>query len=350
MAGLADVVGHERLKRLLARAIRQRRLPHALLLAGPEGVGKRALGLVAVRALLCERRDGDACDQCAACRRVLRGLGSLPELRARAEKEGEPELFNYRLHPDVLLIEPSPREIRIDQVRLLVQELARRSFDSGARAVLLDDAHLLRTEAANALLKSLEEPPPGTHLFLITASPEALLPTIRSRCQTLRFGGLPTALLIDHLRQRAGLDADEARLRAALAGGSLGAALQFESDEYRERRDELLGLLESRLVSDQGARLALAERLADWDDPAGALTTLRSLLRDVAALRSGAQPGAVLNADAGERLSELAQAPLGQRAIAVADAAGWTRQALRGNANPLLALDRLVAGFAGPPP
>ena len=130
--------------------------------------------------------------------------------------------------------------------------------------MILDDAHAMTEQAMNALLKSLEEPPATSHLVLVTASPQALLPTIRSRCQTLRLGPLPSALLEAHLRRAAsGCPPAEARLRAALSGGSLGAALAFEADGYRALRDEILAMLEKADGATAVHRLAWSERLAD---------------------------------------------------------------------------------------
>lgn len=320
----ASVLGHERLKDLLSRTLREARLPPALLFAGPQGVGKRTLALAAARALLCERTDGDACESCASCRRALRGL-----------------------HPDLLLVEPVTAAIKIEQIRDVVREVAGRPFEGRARAVVVDDADAMTEQAANALLKSLEEPPPTSHLFLVTAAPQALLPTIRSRCQTLRFGPLPEGLLEAHLQERLGLSAEEARLRAALSQGSLGVALAFESEAYRALRDELLGLLESLERWGPVERMEAAERLEEKDEPEQALTTLRSLLRDVAALRAGARPRVILNADVAERLAALARGALGDRATFLAEAVGETRTTLRGNANKLLTMDVLLESLAG---
>lgn len=325
----ASVLGHERLKDLLLRAVASGRLPPALLMAGPEGVGKRTLALAVARAALCERGSGEPCDACSTCRRVGRGI-----------------------HPDVFLVEPATAAIKIEQVRDAVREIAGRPFEGRARVFLVNDAHALTEQAANALLKSLEEPPSTSHVLLVTASPQALLPTIRSRCQLLRFGPLPTRLVEEQLRRQAGLDEDEARLRASLAGGSLGAALAFESEAYRSVREELLALLESLPRAGTLERLAAAEALADHADPILSLTTLRSLLRDVAVLGVGAGTGALLNADVAERLERLARGPLGPRARALARAVGRTRSALKANANRLLSMDLLMdalGGVAGAP-
>jgi DNA polymerase-3 subunit delta' len=322
---LASVLGHERIKRVLVRALQQGRFPNSLLLSGPEGVGKRTLALAAGRALLCERgREGDACGECRHCTRSGRGL-----------------------HPDLTVVEPATAAIKIDQVRDAVREILVPPFEARARAFLIDDAHCMTDQAQNALLKSLEEPKATSHVFLVTASPQALLPTIRSRCQVLRFGPLASSVLEKHLQEAQGLAAGEARLRAALASGSLGAALGFASEDYRVQREELLALLERLDALSPLERLAAAERLEQAEDPTLALTTLRSLLRDLAAARAGAPPSRLLNADVGERVAALAQSGVGERAAALAAAAGETRYALRGYANKLLSFDVLMAELAG---
>ena len=189
--------------------------------------------------------------------------------------------------PTSFLIEPSTATIKIEQVRDMAREVL--AFPRGPVArFVIDEAHVMTEQASNALLKSLEEPPATSHVFLVTASPQALLPTIRSRCQTLRLGPLPPALLESYLRDRAGLSAEEASLRAALSGGSIGSALAFDSEAYRSSREDLLLFLERAGTAGAVERMEAAQRLADLDDPALALTTLRSLLRDTALLRSGA--------------------------------------------------------------
>jgi len=346
----AEIVGHERIREPLERAVRTGRLPPALLLVGPEGIGKKTLALALARAMLCERGPGEACGECTHCRRLARSIAALPALRAdAADKTDEPDRLNHRLHPDVVLVEAwrtaTRTEIKVAQVRALVGEVAGRPFEGRARVFIIDDAHAMNDQAANALLKSLEEPPPSSHLILVTPSPQALLPTIRSRCQALRMGPLPTTLVEAYLRQRAGVEPAEATLRAGLAEGSIGAALRLESDEYRELRDEMLTLLESSGGEGTMGRLESAERLAERDDPVRALTVLRALLRDVVVLRDGGGPGSLLNADVEGRLRPLSGGIVGERAQALAESAARTRVALRGNANKLLVMDLLVEGL-----
>jgi DNA polymerase III subunit delta' len=244
-------------------------------------------------------------------------------------------------------VEPATAVIKIDQVRDAVREIQLPPFEAPARAFVIDDADVMTEQAQNALLKSLEEPKATSHVFLVTAAPQALLPTIRSRCPLLRFGPLPRLLVETYLVERQGLAPAEARLRAALASGSLGAALAFESEAYRTLREELLALLENVGTLSPLERMKAAERLEQGEDPALALTTLRSLLRDLAAARAGADTGRLLNADVGERVAALSRSAVGARARELAETAGETREALRGYANKLLSFDTLVETLAG---
>jgi DNA polymerase III subunit delta' len=353
---LADVVGHERVREILSRAVAADRLPPALLLAGPEGVGKRTLALAVARAFLCERRDAPGCGACRVCRRIDRSLAQLPEWRAAAlGRPKEPELMNHQLHPDLLLVEAGrtgetgdslKREIKARQVQQLVEETMGRPFEARGRVFVVDSAHLMNPTAANRLLKSLEEPPRTTHFMLATAAPQALLPTIRSRCQTLRLGPLPVAQVEAWLVSRAGLAADDARLRAGLTGGSIGAALALDTEAWRQLRDDALGVIEQ--PDDALARQQAADRWAELapDDLRLLLVALRGLLRDVAALAAGAQAGSALNADVADRVAGLARGPLGAEAGDLAERTAETLWALEGYASRALVLDGLLDAFA----
>ena len=174
---LRDIIGHRRLTTLIARAIERESLPPTLLFAGPSGVGKWAVARATAQAVNClERVTGadlavDACGKCRACDRIARGV-----------------------HVDVIMLQPDDRaSIKIDPVREVLSKTGFRPFEGRLRVVLIREADTLEPASQNALLKSLEEPPPGTMFILTTAVPGALLQTVRSRCMRLRFGRLPSA-------------------------------------------------------------------------------------------------------------------------------------------------------------
>jgi DNA polymerase-3 subunit delta' len=358
---LADVRGHDRVRAILSRALERDRLPPALLFAGPDGVGKKLLALAVAQAALCERAPApEPCGECRACRKVSAALAPerLEELRQEADQHPDEDVWrNFRLHPDLVLAEGwrltktgRPRaepEIRVDQVRDLIVEITGTPFEARRRVFVIDDAHTMNEAAQNALLKSLEEPPPRSHVILVSAAPLGLRQTIRSRCQLLRFGPLTRGAVAAHLAERRGVSEEEARTQAALAGGSLGAALAFESESYGRMREGLVDLLERAGTLDPAARMEAAEALEQSEDPTLLLTTLRSLLRDLLALRAGASGEGLVHPDLADRLKPLATGPLGERAALLAERAGEARLALRGFANKLLTFDLLVDALAG---
>ena len=358
---LADVRGHDRVRAVLSRALQRDRLPPALLFAGPDGVGKKTLALAVAQAALCERAPApEPCGECRPCRKVSAATtaGRLDEMRREADGHPDEDAWrNFRLHPDLVLAEGwrltrtgRPRaeaEIRADQVRDLVTEIAGAPFEARRRVFVIDDANTMNEGAQNVLLKSLEEPPPRSHVILVAAAASGLRQTIRSRCQRLRFGPLSRSAVAGLLAERQGVPDEEARVLASLCGGSLAAALAFESDVHARMREGLVDLLERAETLDPLARMEAAEALEKAEDPVLLLTTLRSLLRDLSALRAGAGADSLVNTDVAPRLAALASGGLGERATLLAERAGEARSGLRGFANKLLTFDLLVDLLAG---
>lgn len=341
-----DCVGHRRLLGVLARSIHRGSLPPSLLLAGPEGIGKRRVALAIAQALNCtaprhgdplspapragdaatapapRARDGkhpapagragatsgsavpagnasaptdalelDACGQCPSCQRIARGV-----------------------HPDVLLIEPQDSGvIKVDQVRDAVDRAAYRPFEGRRRVVIVDDADALMPQAQNALLKTLEEPPSASVFLLVSARPDALLPTVRSRCPQLRFRALSIEEVAGALRDRGATEA-EARAVAANAEGSIGRALQASVGDLVESRDVATRVLMSvASARDPRGRLEHAKELVAKPNASVSereqltlhLRAMSSLLRDVALLGAGADAGTLANADVRSDIERL---------------------------------------------
>src|SRR5262245_24165700 len=272
----SSIAGHRPVIDLLSRSLGHNTLPPSLVFAGPDGVGKRLTAVALAQALNCTRPvDGQACGACPSCTRIARGV-----------------------HADVLVVEPGDSgTIKVDQVRDAIDRAAYRPFEGRRRVVIVEEADALVPEAQNALLKTLEEPPPASVFVLVTTRPDVLLPTVQSRCQRLRFGPLSAADVAAVLVRDHGFAEADARAAAAASDGSVGRALEEGADEAIEARDAAARLLQT--VSNAGSegagskdraydvrrRLDAAKALAggggDRDDLTRRLLALSSLLRDL---------------------------------------------------------------------
>src|SRR5579864_8924526 len=265
---LRDIRGHRRLTELLARSIERGTLPPASIFAGSAGVGKRSAAIAVAQALNClNLKDGDACGTCAACTRIDRGV-----------------------HPDVLVVEPGDSgNIKMDPIREAIDRTAFKPFEGRRRVVLIDEADAMIPQAQNALLKTLEEPPASSVFILVTARPDSLLPTVRSRCIRLWFAASGAAQI--DLESRA---VAERVLTAAAARDDVNTRLNAAKD-----------LLSNTGRGGAGDR----EQLSDY------LRAMASLLRDVEILSTGADPGTIANAEARPELERLASAYRGDRGV-----------------------------------
>jgi DNA polymerase-3 subunit delta' len=243
----------------LRRALALGRVHHAYLFDGPDGVGKERTAFGLAQALVCERRAEGERDACGACRACLRAIPRSGETRP--------------IHPDVVVLErglydpaaigrrtPETQDISIDQVRALV--LARAAFgphEGRAKVFIVRRAEELSISAANALLKTLEEPGARTHFVLLSSTADALLPTIRSRTQRVRFGALPDAVVAGLLVAR-GMEAALAAEIAGLAAGSMATATTLGDPEASAQRERFVSrALEALQTRDLGGALELAE-------------------------------------------------------------------------------------------
>lgn len=335
------LVGNERAKEILRRMVRQGRVPGALLFAGEEGLGKKLFALELARALNCrEPRGAEGCGKCPACARVGRF-----EMPAADDKDAHEKVI-WSEHRDVGLVRPYNRNILVKAVRDLERENNFRPMEGSARVFVIDHAESLNESASNALLKTLEEAPPTSHIVLVTSRPSGLLPTIRSRCQTVRFAPLGAEELESYLVKSGKRAGEEARLAAQLAAGRPGAALGLNLDAYRARRDAMLAVVEA-LAAAGGDRVRLlraAEEMGDAknkEEYEPRLDVLELLVRDLWLLALGGGETQLVNRDLRERLARLAAG------VRPARAAGWlTRiEELRGqlavNVNRRAATDAL---------
>lgn len=287
---LSGILGHAVQIQGFQAQMRKGELAHAYLLHGPSGIGKETVARTLAKALNCEARKEDSCDQCSTCKRIDAGI-----------------------FPDFLTLRPSgaSRTIKIEDIRELQKKLALSCYEGRAKVALVSDAECLNPESSNALLKILEEPPPKTYFFLITSNEEGLLATIRSRCQATAFFPLPPGDL-DKLLEKKGIsDAAARKTLVSLSEGRIEKALQLHDPESKNRREKLLKFALSENSSAQEA-LALSEEMAkaveeDKNQLWEILGLLESAYRDLAAFRCGAAETLLLNPDWRQALLKKSQ-------------------------------------------
>jgi len=331
-----SLLGHRTTLPLLSRAAGAGTLPPSLIFAGPDGVGKRAAAVALAQAINCptpvaptERLPLDACGECPVCRRIGRGL-----------------------HPDVTVVEPGETgSIKIDVVRDEIRKTAFKPFEARRRVIIFNEAESLVDDAQNALLKTLEEPPPGSVLILVTAQPHRLLPTVRSRCPVVRFAPLAPADVAEWLMRAHSVPEAQARAVAAVARGSLAAAretAQTGVEAVREAAERVLATVAD--ARDPRARLEATADIVGKGKGSGAsereslsthLHALASLLRDLGALGTGSAAG-VINVDLEPSLARLLPSFDAERTLRAFAAVDRGLDALDRNASPKIVADWVV--------
>jgi DNA polymerase III delta' subunit len=195
--GFDEVLGNSRVKRILRLALEKNRVPNSIIFSGPKGVGKKNLAFILAKAINCEKKKTDACDECASCLAIA-----------------------GRRMPDIWVIEPEKQVLQIDQMRAMRQAAYMRPMISRKRVFIVDEAEKMNDESSNCLLKVLEEPPLFSHIILLTSNPDMILPTIKSRCQILYFTPIGKAEIEKVLSEK-GYPEDRAKIISLLVRGNL---------------------------------------------------------------------------------------------------------------------------------
>ncbi len=315
-----EIIGHQQSIRLLQRAMLTDHLPQAYLFHGPDGVGKKLTALTLAKVLNCGEEGEDCCDRCLSCRKI--------------------EASN---HPDVSVVCPDGQFIRIDAIRQLQRSLNYRPYEGKRRVCVLDGADRMKTESANALLKTLEEPPPDTLLILLTAETDLLLPTIVSRCQQVRFTSLPIDQMIEELTRRLSVGKREAKTVAELSQGSLGRALEMFDHEVWERRPKIVEDLMDLPYRDVRWTFSTAESLADFGENLSLVFPIMiSWYRDLIMWNEQKDVDRLINQDFHEQIRERAALMSRRSLIRRIDAINQTSKALDRNVNRLLVIENLL--------
>jgi DNA polymerase III subunit delta' len=301
-----QLTGNDRVKHLLRRMLESGRVPGALVFTGEEGIGKKLFALEIARSLNCRTPQGvEACGRCPVCVRISRL--NFPQ----SQEPDDWKKIIWTDHGDVGMVVAPKRLLLVDQMRDIEREANFRPFEGKARLFLVDDADKLNEQSANALLKSLEEPPPTSHIILITSRPAMLLPTIRSRCQAIRFSPLTTSEIEQHLLKNKLASPAEAALRARAGNGSIGRALAGDLESFKDRRDAMLEVLTALAVTgDRSRLLRLAEEMNEAkykDEYEFGLELLETLIRDALMISLGISPEKIINEDVMPQLRKISE-------------------------------------------
>lgn len=274
--GFEDIIGHEKSKNLLNMFLENKNIPHAFLFYGQQGIGKKLVAKEFAKHIFCV--NGTACGKCSPCIKFERGS-----------------------HPDLLVIE-SDDSIGIDQSRMLSKEICEYPYESEKRVIIIDRAETLTREAANALLKTLEEPPPYNHFFLITSAEKEIPPTIRSRCNRVFFTPLSREQLKQFFLQRPDINEEQADLLADISYGSIGCGLFWaENDNFLLRR-MIIELITGKDRSFVRAS-SIAEKIAKTNMGLGMyLAFLLSFFRDLLVIKHSQDLSMIVNRDMEEFL------------------------------------------------
>jgi len=328
-----DIRGQRRAQDVLERALESKRMHHAYLFVGPKGVGKFHAALALTAALNCkERPEGrfqSACGECPSCRKV-----------------------DSRQHPDLHILEPDGQFIKIDQVRAIQKAATSRPYEGKFQVVIVDGIHQMGDEAANAMLKILEEPPEAMHFFLITDQPNRLLDTIRSRCQLLRFGSLPdddvAALVAEHAKQMDPSPPSKyLSVAARFAEGSPGRAVSILESGILERRAQAVHQM--LIIDPVYARTLLDQAEMLYKDKPyffEYIDVLKVFLRDVMLFKTLGHLERCVNLDLPEEIDALAAALTMDEVLQRIDSLNRCQRLLERPINPQLIAEELLLQLA----
>lgn len=304
----------------LERALLSDRLHHAYLFDGPQGVGKQLTAKALALAINCSESK-NACLDCINCRKII--SGNHPDYRELLPKEGK-------------------RNILIDSIRDAEDWIRMRPHEGKAKVLVIVPADAMTESAANALLKTLEEPRPGNYILLVTAAASSLLPTVRSRCQLVRFRALKTDT-VRFLLEKSGVDGEQAALLAALSRGSMEAARQYRAQEVDNRIEMVANLIEGASSRIPDKALNVAAMLRDRFEAVAVLELFLYVMEDLLKIRSGIAVQSALSLKFGQLMIKLQQGGTIQSAsthIAAIHRALTSIQ--RNNMNPQLAIEGMI--------
>jgi len=282
-----DILGHERVKKILRKALQKKKIPNSMLFCGPEGVGKEEMAFMLAKAMNCERKRDDACETCASCRGI-----------------------NARNFPDVMVIQPEGNAIKIEQMRTLRKIAYLKPMTGKKRVFIVTEVEKMTEEAANSLLKVLEEPPLFSYVILVTHNSFLIIPTIKSRCQILNFPPVSREDILKILMEK-GYEEEKARVISRLVRGNLKQALDLDWEEIQERREQAWKLLLSLINKENFAlflrNYAFSYKALVKEEWEKILEMLSSFCRDLVLLKEKSDVDLLMNPDYEEKIKKAGE-------------------------------------------
>lgn len=318
-----DIFGHDKQIENLQKTLLQKRIGHAYLFSGISSIGKRTMAVEFAKAYNCEKPDDavhDSCGSCLSCRKIGRNN-----------------------HPDVFVIKPEGQFIRINAIREIQEQMRFKPLEAVSRVFVIDDADRMNEQAANALLKTLEEPSRANLIILITSRPYALPTTILSRCLHVRFNPLHQNVVARFLIEKMGMEEQKAFLLAGLSGGSIGRALNLDDEETISFRSEILTFLSSARKSEPLSLINFASFLnRDKKRIKLALDIISSCFRDALVYKETNKAQILVNKDKFSFIDSVAQRLSGEQILRNIDSVEGAAQRIEHNSNKLLTLETMA--------
>jgi DNA polymerase III delta' subunit len=330
-----DITGNDRVKTILRKSLQQGRLPNSILFFGPDGVGKAQAALVLAKALNCLDLKDDACEKCRNCLAV--NAGNFPDV-----------FSEIRVVWDKLpKKEKKTDAISIDNIKGLKELAYLKPMVGKKRVFIIGQADKMTEEAANSLLKVLEEPPPDAHIILTSTNINLILPTVLSRCQVLTFSPVSQEDIQKRLVEK-GFDGDKAKILSCFVRGNLRQALNLEWDEVQDKRMKTWELFCS-LIDKKGADSLFREfssaRKGAREELEETLKILSSFIRDIILLQSGGESRLLMNPDFKNKLEGLTERISGEQALKMLGILESSFYALGKMGNLQLLVSMLISNF-----
>ncbi len=321
--GYDRITGYKDIKAMLKKSVQKQKTSHAYVFCGEAGAGKTLIATTLAAAMLCEKMDGDACMECPSCRKVI-----------------------SKNHPDIkVMLHEKPESIGVGDVReQIIDDIYIKPFESGRKIYIIPDASMMTVQAQNAILKTLEEPPAYATLILLAENMDALLPTIVSRCTTVRLNPIDDELIYEYLKYELDIPEDMAAVYAAFSMGKIGIAKKLAiSSDFTQKLNESLHYLRKSKDIDPIDRIEINKKLTQSKrDIYEYLDIFTIWFRDILLFKATKETQNIIMKEELSAIKKRASLSSYEGLQLILDSIETARIRLRANVNPELIMELLL--------